>query len=144
MKRIISWTTVLGVATLVVGMMGATPARADDDDYGRRDGHHIYSDIADVRRDEARLRDLQSQRRYEARERDWDRVRALDRQIDDLRWHIAHDRRDIHHDVVQVRRNPDRRYDDRQYRDRHDYDRRDRSHDHQDDNTRDDSYRHHE
>jgi hypothetical protein len=84
---------------MFLGVMGATTARADNDDYARRDGHHIYMDIKDVRRDEARLRDLERQRDRERREHDWGQVRLLDRRIADLRWHIDHDRREIHRDI---------------------------------------------
>ncbi len=99
MKRIITWTTLFGAATLAIGMMGAIPARADDDDYARRDNHHIYREIREVRRDEARLHDLQRERREAEHARDWDRVHRLDRRIADLRWHIDHDRREIRRGV---------------------------------------------
>jgi hypothetical protein len=104
-QRLVARTAVMGgMAALLFALAGAGPVRADDDYYARRDDHHIYRDVADVRRDEARLRDLERRRAEERRERDWDHVRRLDRQITDLRWHIDHDRRDIRRDIDHARR----------------------------------------
>jgi len=99
MKRMISWGAALGVATMVVGIVGANPAKADDDDYARRDNHHIYREIKAIRRDEARLNDLRRERREQEHARNWDSVHHLDRKIADLRWHIDHDRREIRRDA---------------------------------------------
>src|SRR5579859_6405742 len=114
MKRMISWAAALGAMALFIGAVGASPAKADDDDYGYQGRRHIYRDIADVRRDEARLRGLERRCADERRERDWVQVRSLDRQISDLRYHIQNDRRDIHRDIDRTRRDHDR--DDYRYR----------------------------
>ncbi len=95
----------LGISALFLGFAGATPAHADDwDSYGRG---HIYRDIADVRRDERILRDLQDRHDEARRRHDWNRMHALDRRIDDLRRHINNDRRDIRQDINR-RRDRDR------------------------------------
>jgi hypothetical protein len=102
----ISRAAALGLVTLMVGLAGTVTARADDGFYG--DHHPIARKIADVRRDEARLQQLQRRRGFEAREGDWGHVRALDHQISDLRGHIAHDRREIHRDFDRDHRDADR------------------------------------
>jgi hypothetical protein len=114
----------LGISALFLGFAGATPAHADDwDHYG---SGHIYRDIADVRRDERLLRDLQFRHDEARRHHDWDRMHALDRRIAYLRRHIEHDRRDIREDIHRRRdRDRDDRYrtDRSRYRDSDRYDR---------------------
>ena len=86
----------LGLSALFMGLSGATPAMADDwEHYGRG---HIYRDIADVRRDERILADLQARHDEARRHHDWPRMHELDRRIDALRRHIREDRRDIRRD----------------------------------------------
>jgi hypothetical protein len=96
-RRGLGLAATFGFSALLIGLAAAAPARADDfDRYGR---NHVYRDIADVRRDEALLRDLQYQHDEARRCHDWSRMHAIDRQIADLRCHIDEDRRDIHRDV---------------------------------------------
>ena len=82
-----------GLAVLLVGLTGATPAMAADR------GDHIYRDVQDVRRDESRLSDLEDRRDEARRCHHWSEARALDREISDLRRHIDRDRRDIRQDI---------------------------------------------
>jgi hypothetical protein len=116
----------IGVSALLLGVAGAAPAHADSwDSYGR---NHVYRDVADVRRDESRLRDLQFRHDEARRHHDWDRMHALDRQIADLRRHIDHDRREIRDERRADNRYRDNdrnrndrlRYRDSSYRDRYD------------------------
>jgi hypothetical protein len=96
----------VGLSALLMGLAGAAPARADAyDGYGRG---HVYREVADVRRDEARLRDLQDEHDEARRCHDWRRMHDLDRRIDDLRRHINEDRRDIRQDVRHDRYRSDR------------------------------------
>lgn len=91
----------IGISALLMGLSGAAPARADDwESYGRS---HVYREIADVRRDERLLRNLQAEHDEARRCHDWPRMHALDRRIADLRRHIEHDRRDIHEDIRATR-----------------------------------------
>lgn len=109
MSGIKRWAVALGLSSVLIGLAGLTPARADDDDYGRGNygRTHIRQDIADIRRDENRLRDLERRRDWQARRHNWDAVHDTDRQIQQLRWHIAHDRRDVHQDIRRTRRDRD-------------------------------------
>jgi hypothetical protein len=85
------------LSALMMGPLGTARANADDwEGYGRG---HVYRDIADVRRDERILRNLQAEHDEARRCHDWSRMHALDRRIDDLRRHIDSDRRDIRRDV---------------------------------------------
>ncbi|HLJ54900.1 MAG TPA: hypothetical protein VKT77_07640 [Chthonomonadaceae bacterium] len=94
-----------GLAAVLLGGIGASAARADDwESYGR---NHIYRDIADIRRDQRILRDLQARHDEARRNHDWPRMHELDRKIAALRRHIESDRRDLHADV---RRGRDERY----------------------------------
>ena len=97
----IGFVATLGLGALLLGVAGASPARADDWDGNAR--NHIYRDVQDVRRDESILRDLEYQRDEARRCRNWSEARSLDRRISDLRRHIDRDRRDIHRDVNRVR-----------------------------------------
>jgi hypothetical protein len=104
----------LGLSALFMSSLGVTKANADDwERYGRG---HIYRDVADVRRDERILRNLQAEHDEARRCHDWPRMHALDRRIDDLRRHIDEDRRDIRRDVNRDRYNSSNRYRDSSYR----------------------------
>ena len=118
-NRVIRLASVIGLMSVFGGMVALTPARADDDWRFRREGVHVYRDIEDIHHDEAMLRDLYHRRDEEKRRHDWDDVRALDRKIDSLRWHIDHDRRDLHKDIEKSRYDRDRDRD--RYRDHDDY-----------------------
>ena len=117
----------LGASALFLGLAGATPTRADGwESYGR---NHIYRDIADVRRDERLLRQLQAEHDEARRCHDWPRMHAMDRRIDALRRHIDEDRRDIREDISRNRDSNDRNRSDRyrtEYRGDRDYRRNDR------------------
>ena len=127
-----------GLSALLVGLAGATPARADSwDDYGR---NHVYSDIADVRRDERTLRDLQAEHDEARRCHDWNRMHALDRRIAALRRHINDDRRDIRIDVNLGRDRGQIHYSDRSRGDRYS-DSRYNNDRYRDDRSRDDRNR---
>lgn len=131
------WVAAVALSGVLIGIVGLTPARADRSDYQR---DHIYHDIADVRRDESMLRDLEDRRDEARRCHRYEEARSLDFRIRELRIHISDDRRDIHHDIDRARRDRDRddrdryrnsdyRYDDyhsnrdRNYRDRDNYSR---------------------
>lgn len=89
----LSLAATIGLAAVFASLTGAAPARADDWDHNGRG--HVYRDIADIRRDERLLQELQA-RHDEARHyHDWPRMHAMDRRIADLRRHIEHDRREI-------------------------------------------------
>jgi len=107
----------LGLSALMFGLAGTTSARADTwDNYGKG---HVYREIADVRRDERILRELQAEHDEARRCHDWRRMHDLDRRISDLRRHINEDRRDIRRDL-------DRRRDNARYDGRYDNGRSDR------------------
>lgn len=88
----------VGLSALMLGFAGGSSARADDDaDHYAKD--HVYREIVDVRRDQQELRDLQARHDEARRLHDWPRMHEMDHRIADLRWHLKHDRRDLHSDL---------------------------------------------
>lgn len=112
---------------MLLGAVGATPAFAKDDDRDNRGRIDVRLDIRDVRADNDRLHDLECRRDLARRHHDWDEVRSLTFDINQLRLHIDYDRRHISRDIRYIRRD-DRGVDRDRYRDgdrRRDRDQRD-------------------
>ncbi|HLJ55703.1 MAG TPA: hypothetical protein VKT77_11745 [Chthonomonadaceae bacterium] len=93
----IGLTATMGLSALLLGFAGSAPSRADDFDTYPKD--HVYREIADVRRDERELRDLQERHDEARRLHDWPRMHEMDRRIADLKWHLRHDRRELRSDL---------------------------------------------
>ena len=113
-NSILRLTTVLGLSALFTGALALAPAHADEDcRFSNYDRNHapIRHEINDIHRDEQRLRDLYRRRDAEARRHDWNDVDILNLQINDLRWHIDNDRRDVQHDIQRVRNEQNRNRD---------------------------------
>src|SRR5438105_13804703 len=106
MKCVYRWALTLSLIASCGSVIGLSAARAQDWDDGNG-RQHTRRDKQDIRRDQARLRDLERRHREESREGDWREARALDRQIDQLSWHIERDRQDVRRDRWQASRNRD-------------------------------------
>ena len=96
MNRVIRWTTSLGLAALLIGGIGISAAHADDWHDERR--AEIRHDRENIRRDEARLTDLQIRHDEARHNHDWDAMHHFDREIDHVKERLAQERRDLRHD----------------------------------------------
>ena len=120
MKSLVRLAATASLAALFGGILGAMPASADDGYYGP-DRNHVRIEVVDIHSDESRLCDLQRRRDWLAAHHRRDECARLDLQIDQLRFHIERDRRDVRFDINTVRRERDtawrRDHDDRWRRD---------------------------
>ena len=69
----LKYTTMLGVAALIIGLAGSISTTAHADDWGWRDGHTdlVRVDYHDIRRDEDRIDHLQHRLDDQERHHDW-------------------------------------------------------------------------
>ena len=121
MKTLLRWTVTLSLAASLVGVIGVAPSFADNYDHYDSQRNHISHDVSDIRGDQRRLQDLYRERDRAADHEDWRAVDRIERRISDLERHINQDRRDVHHDVDQARRDRDHYNQDQASRDHSGY-----------------------
>lgn len=109
MTKLLRSAAGLSLLGLLIGLAGVAPAQADD--FRWRDGqerHHIRRDIAEIRRDERRLEELERLRDRQVRRRDWREVRETEWRIRILRRQIAEARAELRRDMRRNHRDRDR------------------------------------